>query len=249
MMSRDAVLAELEVAPGLWISDLLCAWLPEERACVVADLHLGFEAVAAFDGAYFPRRQKPVLLRRLGEIVDRYRPGLVVVAGDFKHNFGRGARLETDEVREVVEYLDSKADLAFVRGNHDNYLAGLLPPGAGLPDSVRLGRFRAAHGHRETGPPPKGVDLTILAHEHPSLRLRDSVGGRASAPAFLFDPGSGTLVLPALSPLAPGSDILRARPLSPGLRALGVDRFRLVAAPGRGLLDFGPLSSLREWEG
>ena len=239
---------EIEVAPGLWISDLLCAWLPERKAVVVADLHLGFEAVAAADGACFPNRQKPVLLRRLGAILDRFRPSLVVSAGDFKHNFGKGARLEIDEVREVVEYLDSKADLSFVRGNHDNFLAGALPPGQSLPESIGLGRFRVAHGHREQGTPPKGVVATILAHEHPSLRLRDTVGGRSSAPAFLFEPATGTLVLPALSPLAPGSDILRARPLSPGLRASGLDGFRLTAATGEGLLDFGPVGALRKWE-
>jgi putative SbcD/Mre11-related phosphoesterase len=248
-MEKDSAPTEMEVAPGLWISDLLCAWLPEGRACVVADLHLGFEAVAASDGANFPERQKAVLLKRLAAIIARYRPGLVVVAGDFKHNFGRGARLETDEVREVLGFLDSRVEPAFVRGNHDNYLAGLLPPGAPLPDSMRVGRFRVAHGHRDIGPPPASTTQTILAHEHPSLRLRDPVGGRAAAPAFLFDPGSGTLVIPALSPLAPGSDILRGRPLSPVLRASGVDRFRIIAATGPGLLDFGTAGALREWEG
>jgi putative SbcD/Mre11-related phosphoesterase len=247
-MSRDDAPTDIELSPGLWISDLLCAWLPEERACVVADLHIGFEAVAASDGALFPERQKAVLLNRLGAVLERHRPDMMVVAGDFKHNFGRGARLETEEVREVLGFLDSRVDLAFVRGNHDNYLAGLLPPGAQLPASIRLGRFRVAHGHRDPGPPPVGAVVTIFAHEHPSLKLRDSVGARASAPAFLFDPGSGMLVIPALSPLAPGSDVLRGRPLSPVLRSSGVDRFRVIAATGQGLLDFGGLGSLKSWE-
>lgn len=244
-MKRDSTPREMEVAPGLWISDLLCAWLPEERACIAADLHIGFEAVAAADGANFPRRQKPLLIRRLGAILDRHRPGLLVIAGDFKHNFGRGLRQETDEVREVLEYLDSRVDVSFVRGNHDNFLQNLLPEGTPYPERLVLGRFGVAHGHREVAFPPGAAGPTVLAHEHPSLKLRDAVGARSSAPAFLFEAGSATLVLPALSPLAPGSDILRGRLLSPPLRRLGRDGLRVIAATADGLLDFGLAGGLR----
>lgn len=240
--------SQVEVSPGLWISDLLCAWLERERTCIAADLHIGFEAVAASDGAHFPKGQKPVLLKRLEAILERHRPELLVIAGDFKHNFGRNLRRENDEVREVLEYLDSRVDLAFVRGNHDNYLAALLPHGTPVPERMAVGRFRVAHGHREVPLPERGSGGTILAHEHPSLRLRDPVGARASAPAFLYEEQSGTLVIPALSPLAPGSDFLRGRLLSPSLARLGRDRLRVVAVTGDGLLDFGLAGALSVWE-
>jgi len=234
----------MELASGLFISDLLCAWLEKDRTCIVADLHLGFEEAAASDGAHFPRRQKPVLLKRLGAILDRFRPTILVIAGDFKHNFGRDRCPGTDEVREVIDYLDSRVDVAFVRGNHDNYLANLLPEGTPIPEIIEVGRFRVAHGHREVPLPDGGTVGTVLGHEHPSLRLRDNVGARASAPEFVFEESSGTLVIPALSPLAPGSDILKGRLLSPPLRRLGRDRLRVVAATGDGLLDFGLAGAL-----
>jgi len=246
-MKKDSVPSQMELSPGLWISDLLCAWLEKERTCIVADLHLGFEAVAASNGAHFPKRQKPVLLKRLAAIIERHRPKLLVIAGDFKHNFGQNLRQETDEVREVVEYLDSRVDVAFVRGNHDNYLQNLLPEGTPLPETMEVGRFRVAHGHQEIAFPGGKTGKTILAHEHPSLKMRDAVGARASAPAFLYEEGSGTLVLPALSPLAPGSDIVRGRLLSPALRQLGRDRFSIVAVTRDGLLDFGKAGALRDW--
>lgn len=247
MMKKDNAPSRMELASGLWISDLLCAWLEMERTCVVADLHLGFEALAASDGVHFPTRQKPVLLKRLEGILDRFRPELLVIAGDFKHNFGRDLGRETGEVREVIGYLDSRVDLAFVRGNHDNYLANLLPEGTPLPETLEVGRFRVAHGHREVALPEGAISGTVLAHEHPSLKLQDAVGARASAPAFLYHDGSGTLVIPALSPLAPGSDILRGRLLSPPLRRLGQDGLRVLAATGDGLLDFGLEGDLRGW--
>jgi len=73
---------ELELAPGVRASAGLCARLKRENTIVAADAHLGFEAVAAGDGAYFPRRQKAIILARLKSILDRYRPELFVVAGD-----------------------------------------------------------------------------------------------------------------------------------------------------------------------
>jgi len=81
--------------------------------------------------------------------------------------------------------------------------------------------------------------LKVLAHEHPALKLQDSVGARVSAPAFVFDEASRTLVLPALSPLAAGADILREGPRSPFLRMLDRRRFRLFAVSEQGILDFG----------
>lgn len=248
-MARDESPSEMEVAPGLWVSDLLCAWLPGERTCVVADLHLGFEAVAASDGAHYPVRQAPLLVRRLGEILDRFRPETVVVAGDLKHSFGPDRRRELEEAASVLRYLELHAEVVLLRGNHDNYLQRLLPAGTSLPLMTRVGRFRIAHGHRELPSADRETTGTLIAHEHPSLRMRDGVGGRASAPAFVQDAASGTLVLPAQSPLAPGSDILRGRLLSPVLRGLDRDRFRVIAATGKGLLDFGEAGPLRDWDG
>jgi len=145
-----------------------------------------------------------------------------------------------DEVGEVLGFLDSRADVAFVRGNHDNYLQALLPEGAALPETLEVGGVLIAHGHKETELVRRWKGPTISAHEHPSLKLRDGVGARVFAPAFVHDAESGTLVLPALSPLARGSDILWGRFLSPVLRRLDRDRLRVIAVAGSGLLDFGP---------
>ena len=103
---------ELEVLPGVLLSNLFCVWLEAERTLVTADLHLGMEGVAAADGAYFPRRQKPVIEKRLGAMLRRFRPELLVVAGDFKHNFGRNLEQEWSEVESVFDYLGSTTEVA-----------------------------------------------------------------------------------------------------------------------------------------
>ncbi|MGQ9583233.1 MAG: metallophosphoesterase [Thermoplasmatota archaeon] len=232
-----------EALPGVFISGALCVYIERERAAVVADLHIGFEAVAAADGAFFPKRQKPVLEKRLRRILELFRPELLVIAGDFKHNFGRGAAQEWNEVGELYDALESRVDLVLVRGNHDNYLQSIVSSGP-IPLRTRVGEALVLHGHRSVPEFSGWAGPRVLAHEHPSLKLRDSIGAQLSTPAFLVEPETSTIVLPALSPLAPGSDFLRAEPASPLLR--GVDRsgMRVFACADGELLDFGIVASL-----
>lgn len=237
----------VEVFPGVLISGALCAFIKSERALVLADLHMGFEAVAAADGACFPKRQKPLIVKRLERALAIFRPELVVIAGDFKHNFGRSSAQEWREVEEVLNFLDSRADVALVRGNHDNYLQSIISPRP-LPLQMEVGGVLVLHGHQEVPALERWCGPKILAHEHPSLRLRDRVGAQVGAPAFLVDRASTTLVLPALSPLAPGADVARGPITSPVLRSMDVGRMEAFAADRGELLGFGPLSSLRELE-
>jgi hypothetical protein len=240
---REGPESEIAVAPGVVISDTLCVYLEGPGAVIVSDIHLGMEAAAQAEGAFFPRRQKPVILKRLKRIVDRFRPELFVINGDFKHNFGRDMRREMDEVAQVHDYLDSKTDVVLTRGNHDNFMRSILPD-VQLPDKAHVGSGFVCHGHRALPALERFKGLKVLGHEHPALKLQDSVGARVSAPAFVFDERSLTLVLPALSPLAAGTDILRNVPRSPFLRMLDRRRFRLFAVSEQGILDFGRAGEL-----
>lgn len=234
---------EMEPVPGIVLSGLFCVWLKDYRTIVAADLHLGMEGVAAADGAYFPKRQKPVIQKRLEAMLERYRPELFVIAGDFKHNFGRNLVQEWNEVEAIYDFLGARTEVALVRGNHDNYLKSIIAD-APLPDFLKVGDVMVSHGHSEPKEVAGWKGPRLIAHEHPSLKLQDSVGARVAAPAFLFDDRTSTVVLPALSPLAAGADVLRNEPLSPVLRAMGRGSFRAIAISAHGLLDFGTLEAL-----
>ena len=241
---KDRTPAEVAIWPGVVISSALCAYIEEAQAVIVADIHLGMEAAAETDGAFFPRRQKPVLMRRLGRILDRFRPRLMVIAGDFKHNFGQDRRREMDEVREVFDYLDSRTQVALTKGNHDNYLKNILPREP-VPRWTRAGHCFVCHGHQDLPELGRFKGLKVLGHEHPALKLRDAVGAVVSAPAFVYDEADRTLVLPALGPLAFGTDVLRVGTGSPHLRELDRRRWRIFAATGTGMMDFGAVENIR----
>jgi putative SbcD/Mre11-related phosphoesterase len=241
--ASDSAPLEMEPISGIVLSELYCVWLKDEKTLVAADLHLGMEGVAAAEGAYFPKRQKPVIHKRLEAMLRRYRPELFVIAGDFKHNFGPNLVQEWNEVEFIYDFLSSRTEVALVRGNHDNYLKSIIAD-APLPEYLKVGEVLVSHGHRNSSELAKWTGPRLIAHEHPSLKLQDTVGARVVAPAFLIDDATRTVVLPALSPLAAGSDVLMNGPISPILRELNHRSLRAIALSMPGLLDFGNLGTL-----
>ncbi len=226
--------------PGVYASKDYALYLEDSRALVVADLHLGYEGALREQGVSLPRFQKRHMVERLGHLLDRYSPDSLVVNGDFKHEFSRNLREEWNEVLDVLDFLEGRVEVVMVRGNHDNFLKTILNrKGLDLHSSHRLGPFTIVHGHEST----RAEGPLIMGHEHPSMRLRDEIGASVSLPCFVV---SGEhVVLPAFSPLAFGSDILRGPYLSPLLDKAIVENARLYGLDEKlGVLDFGRTTEL-----
>jgi putative SbcD/Mre11-related phosphoesterase len=229
---------ELELLPGGG------AYLRDEGVLMVADLHLGCEASLEYEGLSVPRVQTERVRASLLEMVGATDPERLVVVGDLKHNFDRNLRQEWDDVSSFVTTLTEKTDLEVIRGNHDNFLPMILSRhGVRMVDEASLGGFRVLHGHRgsvEGGP-------AVLAHLHPSIGLRDSLGPRVKQPCFLYLPGERILVLPAMSILAGGVDVLGegAGRMLTALSELGIERFLPVAFAGDRPLRFPEVGAMR----
>lgn len=137
-------------------------------------------------------------------------------------------------------------DLVLIRGNHDNFLRNILNrKGMELQKEFRVGEFRIVHGHETFD--MEGI--TIIGHEHPSLKLRDTVGASVSISCFLALPN--LVVLPAFSPLAYGTDIFQRPYISPVLNTLDMSEARVVGVDDDvGLLDFQRMGDIRRegWE-
>ena len=72
---------EVRLRPGVHATADYALWLERERALVISDLHLGFEAAAQARGVSLPRFQTKVMATRLRRLLDRYSPERLVVAG------------------------------------------------------------------------------------------------------------------------------------------------------------------------
>lgn len=222
------------------------ALLRDENVLVMADMHLGCEAALEYEGLSLPRVQTKKIEEYVSWVVPAIGPRRVVVAGDLKHNFSRNLTQEYQDVARFVRSLAELAPLEVVRGNHDNYLASILADfGVPLRQKVKVGRFVILHGHAgESATQP-----TIMGHIHPSIRLRDEVGASVKDHCFLYDDRAEILILPALSLVASGLDVVSQKDsdtLSPVLRGRGLKAFRPMVFSGPKPLVFPTVGEMRE---
>lgn len=180
------------------------AYLPTADALVLADLHLGRDAVSSVS---LPLGERADITTRFGSLLDRFAPNEAVLAGDVLHAFDRlpDSVPETfADLRELAD--DAGTTLVAVRGNHDSLVDELVE----THDEYRLtDDTLVCHGHEK---PTVEAPRYVVGHDHPAIEIE---GKRR--PCYLWGPGtyrdSDVLVLPAFTRLASGTVIndLRGR--------------------------------------
>jgi len=232
-----------EVFPGLEITNDLCAVMPSRKAVVLGDLHIGYESVMEQTGLHLPHIQMATMKETLRRVIERHSPERFVILGDLKHEFSRNLSQEWSEVRDLLGVLQERAEVIVVRGNHDNYLASIASKlGIELVDELEMDGIWFVHGHLANDKRP-----LVMGHEHPSVRLFDSVGACVKMPCYVHLPSQRILVMPAFSPLAAGTDFTgmgRGGTLSPILLAADMSEARAYGCSEIGLLNLGPISAL-----
>jgi len=220
--------------------------LSDENVIVVADLHLGCEAALEYEGLSIPRVQTKKIMEYMESVIREIGPNSVVVAGDLKHNFSRNLMQEWRDVRTFVSELANRTPVRVVKGNHDNFLNLILrecgaPP---MKSELRIGNITVVHGHKSAT--ERGS--IVMGHIHPSLTLRDSASVSVKDRCFLWNPEKQLLVLPALSLVAAGVDVIAspdADAMSPLLSAGGLPECLPIVFAGEKALKFPSIGDLR----
>jgi len=166
------------------------------RAVVVGDYHAGIEAGLRYErGVELPsnaadRRQ------RLLDLVERTGVDRLVVLGDLSHRIGSVEGSEREELDALYSALIEERDvpITVAPGNHDSGLSELwdqragvdiLPPSGGLLGDDQQGAIGIFHGHTWPDPSLLSAEVVCMAHEHPTVKLTDSVGGYRTEKAWL----------------------------------------------------------------
>ena len=230
---------QLEVMPGLIITNQLSAMVDD--TLVVSDLHIGYESVLEDSGLHLPRIQTETMRDSLMDIVDRYSPDRFLILGDLKHEFSRNLAQEWSEARRILGTLQDHGEVIIIRGNHDNYLSTIASKlGVELVDDYSASGIHFVHGHLPCENRP-----LVMGHEHPSVRLFDSVGAYVKLPCFLHFEREEVLVMPAFSPLAAGTDITSGTgTLSPVLEGADLARAKVYGCSEIGILNLGEVGRL-----
>jgi len=238
------------------IEDLPLAYLslPELKAMLLADVHLGFEEYMATKGLFLPRLQ----LEKVIEIIERglsyVNVDALVIVGDVKHLFDKLGRKESKDLREFLTYVKKKfSRVILVRGNHDNFVYSLSQRyGIEFYESLQIGSALFIHGHKDFQ--LDNYSTIIIGHEHPSIVLKDPVTETTSKfPCFLKVPlqNSSTLViLPAAGAYQSGTAVSTSTEsfLSPVVKKYGILRSAIpyVIVEADGVYELPTLAAIEE---
>ncbi len=221
------------------------ALLPDAKALLISDLHLGCEAALEYEGMSIPRMQTRHIRNYLSGLIDNLDVSRIIIVGDLKHNFSRNLEQEWDDVSSFVSDLSSNLSVEVVKGNHDNYL-GLILREHSIPlvKELEVCGIRILHGHQGS------LDdrPTIIGHLHPSIVLRDTAGASVKDNCFLYSEEQSTLVLPAQSILAGGVDVVRqssSDTMSPLFEGIGFGGFIPIVFTGNKALRFPEIRKMR----
>ena len=202
---------EAEIGGRLALCDPRGAlYLPDLRLMAVSDLHLEKGSSFARRRIFLPPYDTAATLGRLQQLIDDYRPAVVISLGDSFHDI-RGADRMAPAHRGRLLAMMAGRDWVWVAGNHDPE----APPG--LPGQtvtmVELGGLVFCHQ-----PSPGAPRGEVCGHLHPGVRLVRrgqsirrrcfaSDGRRMVLPAFGAYTGTLNILGPAFSGLFHKGDL------------------------------------------
>jgi DNA ligase-associated metallophosphoesterase len=171
-------------------------WLEDERALVVADLHLEKGSAYAARGQMLPPFDtRDTLVRLSAEIAD-LTPRMVVMLGDTFHDRRSEERLSAEDADRLRALASGRA-LVWVVGNHDADGPRALPGDTAA--ELELSGLTLRHEPR-----PGALPGEIAGHLHPAARVRAT---RGSVRRRCFVTDGERAVLPAFGAYAGGLNV------------------------------------------
>ena len=172
----------------------------QDRALVVADLHLGWERMLSKRGIHVPP-QTPKIKNTLLRLIKESKPTQAIFLGDIKDAI---TKVDLEEWRDIPEFFEDiqkrVPHLQVVLGNHDGNLEPLLPENVKINPStgVSFGDVGLFHGHAWPAPELLECRSLISGHVHPTVLIRDPMGFRMTKQVLVKAPCNGTQLAKSL---------------------------------------------------
>ncbi|MEM2272952.1 MAG: metallophosphoesterase [Candidatus Bathyarchaeia archaeon] len=161
-----------------------------EKALVISDLHLGWEASLSEKGVHVPS-QTNKLLRKLEQILMLEKPDHLIILGDVKHTI---EKIEIEEWRDIPIFferiLGMVEHIKVVPGNHDGNIEVLLPSKVEVAPQhgVVFGGVGLFHGHTWPDTRMLECETLVIGHIHPAITFRDPVGFNITSQVWVKAP-------------------------------------------------------------
>ncbi len=247
---RQSCVFCMEILKDVEIIDLTL-YFKKVGVLALSDFHFGYEDMLNAKGVFVPRHQFADIKTRLKHIFETleikgHKIEKIIVTGDLRHEFGFVSRQEMNDISEILQFMKKYCKtIIMVRGNHDT-MAGFIKNRAELVDEFFIGGIMFLHGDviPETAK-HKDVKTIVIGHEHPAIKLTDTVTTE-KAKTFLRGrwKRKTLIVLPSFNPLTEGTDVSAGRLLSPFLKQ-DLSNFESYAVPEENnVMYFGRLKKI-----
>ena len=162
----------------------------DSKSLIIADVHLGKSTHFRKHGIAIPSNIAESDLSRLADLIKKYAPNQVIIAGDFFHA-SANSEIEIFKIWKA-NYLDLKFIL--VKGNHDRLKVSVYEElGIELVhENLEFHNFIITHH-----PQQKPNKPSICGHIHPGVNLKLNARQKIRLASFLLQ--KNQLILPAFS--------------------------------------------------
>lgn len=182
---------EVTFKQQIFILDLARAlYHPASQSLVIADVHLGKTTHFRKNGLAIPMNVAQSDLEKLSDLIKKYSPQKVIIAGDFFH---ASANSEI-ELFKTWRQQYSNIEFILIKGNHDRLKPHIYQELGLKLESNKLEINTFGITHKPLKNPER---LTICGHIHPGVQLKLKAKQYVRLPSFVFQ--ENQIILPAFS--------------------------------------------------
>ena len=190
-------------------------FLKDINSIVIADLHLGVEAIMQEEGSFVPHNLTSQIIGDLSNYLKELKPDRLILNGDVKHSFYQPTKIENRDVKKFLKEISKLVpEVHIIKGNHDVFISWVAQEFSNVivHSHKRFGRYYFVHGDKELEEKlDVDTELIIIGHLHPVLESRVKGLQKIRKPAFMFGPLKNqtqfVIVMPAFTQYSTGSPI------------------------------------------
>lgn len=225
-------------------------YIEEEKILVVADLHIGIEIELNELGLH-SSSQTSSMIKRLISLIKKYKPEMIILLGDIKHDIVSSTAQERTDVKRFLKEIKSFGSIHILPGNHDGNIHRLIHPEIHLHTSNGFAykNIGFIHGHRWPNKDVMKCENVIIGHTHPTIMLKDRLGYKNFEPCWMRGkckkeilkekyPDSSNpniIVMPTFNPLCGGISINTEALIGPFNKIMDVKNSEVYLPDGSSL--------------
>lgn len=219
-------------------------YIPEFKALIIADTHIGYEESLNKQGVLIPKFHFKDTIQRLEKIFLKVKPEIAVINGDVKDEFGTISETEWRNTLKLIDFLLERCkEVVLIKGNHDKIIGPIAKKrNVKVVEQFLIDDILILHGNEIPDKLPKCKTI-IIGHEHPAVGLREGTRKEVFKCYLIGKWKNKELVAqPSFNLITEGTDVLKEKLLSPFLT--NIDNFKCLVV-GDKIYDFGKIKKLK----